>query len=378
MRNLFFLITIGLLIINCSKESGLNYHIEKRDGMTIFINDNFPSKKDLEINISELFTISGENFYDSTSAFSRITSWALSQNGDIYLLDQKTSSIKRFDEQGNYLGCFGQRGSGPGEFVLHGNISSMLSYKNSIYVVDPSRMDILHYNFTGKFIDNIRINKIPLFMEVLNDDRIISCSLTPNITEKGMKLIFSTNMLDLSFGVEKELDRRIFDINPQKPINPMEVYPRFTTTENDEIYLAEISEDKYVINIYDSKGKKHKEIRKKYRKIPFLKKDFNTNNSIAKNDKKTPKYKKSIDALFRDSQNRIWVATAKNKDEESDLGIKFDIFKDGIYLNSFTFDLPISNRNIALFHYMKIYNDKIYILNSEENYLKVYSYNFNM
>ena len=81
--------------------------------------------------------------------------------------------------------------------------------------------------------------------------------------------------------------------------------------------------------------------------------------------------------LYSDKLNRLWVY--KNVFEKDDKGnnLNFDIFKDGIYLNSvsYEFDLPKQERLFPFPNYnIKFIKDKIYVINQDDAKVTIYKY----
>ncbi|MBS3742211.1 MAG: 6-bladed beta-propeller [Candidatus Cloacimonetes bacterium] len=69
--------------------------------------------------------------------------------GRQYILDKVSQKIKVFSNQGEYLTCFGSKGSGPGESL---NISSINVDKNTIYLLDQQTQRIKKYSTKGELI----------------------------------------------------------------------------------------------------------------------------------------------------------------------------------------------------------------------------------
>jgi len=60
---------------------------------------------------------------------------AVDKQGNIYVLDSRLSSIKKFDKNGNFLTSIGKQGQGPGEMQM---AAQMLIHEDSLYVSDAS------------------------------------------------------------------------------------------------------------------------------------------------------------------------------------------------------------------------------------------------
>jgi DNA-binding beta-propeller fold protein YncE len=106
------------LIISCATDKDQNYTIEIVDGVKHIKNLNIPSNENLKVQIKKEITINGldENSQDSLSMFSNIMAIDVDRDGNIYVCDAISSSIKKFDSEGNFVKSIGRLGKGPGEF----------------------------------------------------------------------------------------------------------------------------------------------------------------------------------------------------------------------------------------------------------------------
>ncbi len=76
----------------------------------------------------------------------------------IFILDQDTKNIFVFDARGHFLNKIGSKGKGPGEYIRPLNF--IINKKDSLLkVYDSATRKIISYNFYGRFIGEIYINK---------------------------------------------------------------------------------------------------------------------------------------------------------------------------------------------------------------------------
>ena len=116
MNNAFKLVIVHMFILllvifsGCTKNEK-NYTIETINGMKTFRNKNIPSTKDLVVKPVELFTIldADESSTDSTRLLNRISDFDVDSKNNLYILDYKNNSMKKFDNKGNYIKSFGRR-----------------------------------------------------------------------------------------------------------------------------------------------------------------------------------------------------------------------------------------------------------------------------
>jgi DNA-binding beta-propeller fold protein YncE len=87
----------------------------------------------------------------SASQFYLPTDIAFAPNGELVVADgYGNARIVRFSKDGKYLGAFGSRGNGPGQFQLPHNV--VVDAKGLIYVSDRETQRIEVFDATGKFL----------------------------------------------------------------------------------------------------------------------------------------------------------------------------------------------------------------------------------
>jgi len=79
------------------------------------------------------------------------------KNDNIYIPDYKTSNIKVFDKDGNFIRVIGRRGQGPGEFIELSGIC--LDDSGNIFTVDPTLKRVSVFDKDGNYIRMFKIDK---------------------------------------------------------------------------------------------------------------------------------------------------------------------------------------------------------------------------
>lgn len=74
------------------------------------------SAQTLSASFETVLSIGGENTNEAAYLFRNPTGIKTDRQGTIYISDQNSSSIKKFNPSGEYIGSIGQKGRGPGEF----------------------------------------------------------------------------------------------------------------------------------------------------------------------------------------------------------------------------------------------------------------------
>jgi DNA-binding beta-propeller fold protein YncE len=83
--------------------------------------------------------------------FNRPTDIAFAPNGDVYISDgYGNSRVVRFSSDGKYLGAWGRKGTGPGDFNTPHSIA--IDSKSRVYVSDRENNRIQIFDAQGKFL----------------------------------------------------------------------------------------------------------------------------------------------------------------------------------------------------------------------------------
>ncbi|MDA3886029.1 MAG: 6-bladed beta-propeller, partial [Candidatus Delongbacteria bacterium] len=116
LRMMIFIFFV-FVFFGCTKDK--SYSIMKGDkGIVNYMNYDVNSKKDLGICFEKILTIKGVNSNENNSKSNFYVPFSLNVDryNNIYILDRKTATIKKFMSNGKFIVSFGQKGEGPGEF----------------------------------------------------------------------------------------------------------------------------------------------------------------------------------------------------------------------------------------------------------------------
>ena len=381
---------VGVLVVfflfSCSNEKGnknsadsgdKNYRvIEGDDGIKTYLNKSRGSDENLQMDFKEILTIKGDS-KDSNSSFSNISRMCVSQDGDIYLFDKGSFTIKKFNKKGKLIRTIGSRGTGPGEFT---NEPSLAVLADTLYVTAANANKVLLYDNQGEFVRNINFDrKAPQFLFSTKNNTFVALDLIPEVTGGTIALKSVIAIYDSKFKLLKVLKSLKIDFNPTNPsLNPMDFIQIFAASE-DGICVADINENEYRINIYDLIGKHKFNIGKAFKKVKMsneeakkMSKQVSVSDgegNVTKNNMKAY-YKKAINAISVDKYGRVWVNSAiEYKDGQKTEGVDlyFDIFsKDGVYLKTYKPDFYKSSNNFSLMISFQFVGDYLYIIDGKD------------
>ncbi len=78
-------------------------------------------------------------------------------DSSLIILDEINKSIYRFDKSGKFLNSIGQKGKGPGEYIIPRTIVDIAG-QQQIVVGDIGNQKLIYYNYNGKLIEERKIN----------------------------------------------------------------------------------------------------------------------------------------------------------------------------------------------------------------------------
>jgi hypothetical protein len=141
------IILLMLILTSCTKTEK-NYTVKEVDGIKVFRNKNIPSDSTFTITPKEVFKIQGynENAIDTLRNFVFPRSTTVDSKGNIFILDQTLSQIKKFDKNGKFIKSFCNMGTGPGE--LRAGIG-LICLSDTLYVQEVSTLQHLKFTTNG-------------------------------------------------------------------------------------------------------------------------------------------------------------------------------------------------------------------------------------
>ena len=259
---------------------------------------------------------------------SAISDFKVDNEGNLWIADNKSYRIRKYNQKGKLILSFGRRGQGPGEFI---RIQSFVFDKkrNIIYLISSNRINI--FNKKGKFLKSFPSRLIKSF-KFLSDGSIIANEI--EITEEN-KWYFL-----------KKLNSNFKPIKSFYPAHPLVYTHQFILAHayfdidlKDNIYAIQ-SED-YTIYKFDSNGKLIKKFSKKgkyYIPPPF---DFKVNKMDRRQMNKWLNSFSKITNLFTLKKKRLILVEFLNNVEKKEYFI--DIYDvDGNFIKgSIKTNLPL-------------------------------------
>jgi len=365
------------LLLSCSKQNETCTVVET-NGVKTYKNKNLPADSKFSLTPVKVFTIEGipAEITDSARLITHPFALDVDKSGNIFILDHYSSTVKKFDRDGKFVKSFGRQGNGPGEM----SSSFCLSILNdTIFVEDGGSARMVKFDLEGKFIANVNLNKVsPNFLSSIQNKFFISNNFDVKMEKDGVQLGYNLALMNSKFEVTKQLNSVYLKVGPQG-CNFLDLASIFAHSEN-EVFVAENSDSRYKIKVLDLSGNLKYQIEKDFKKIPLLK------DEVEKLKKQliksygpetaniTTPYKKAINNMFVDKNNRLWVISSQERKPENKKNFYADIFQDGVFLNTIKLDITEGDDFFNINKQIYFKNNLIYVLDVNNTKVAVFSY----
>jgi len=148
-----------ILLISCTKqldkesieaEAKRLSLIFKDSKVEVIKNKNVPTDENLSFTPNFLFEIKGDNedILDTNQTFLLPQGLDTDSKENIFILDSRSCTLKKFDNEGKFIKSFGGRGDGPGEMSYP---VSMAISRDTIYVTDFNTNQVIKYDVEENF-----------------------------------------------------------------------------------------------------------------------------------------------------------------------------------------------------------------------------------
>ena len=237
-------------------------NVKTVDGVQIIQNKRKPSPpKGVPSNLAlELELVIGES-EDPEKAFSQLTSFVVDDDGMIYAVDFKDQKIKVFDDAGQFVFAFGEKGQGPGELQMPAGV--FLTPDGRLAVNDALARKIAYFTKQGKYIeDKSYATRLQLTTLTMDSEGNF---MGRELKLEGQEMYFEIVKMDAEMNTQFSLDKIEFPIpvpGSGAKINLMDMISIYQIDRAGNIYYGRNRD--YEINVYSPEGKQIKSIRKQY------------------------------------------------------------------------------------------------------------------
>jgi hypothetical protein len=308
MKKLLWAILIFLIAISLAGADKIE--VKTIDGVQVVFNPKNPAPPKgtpAKLTLKEEFSL-GEGKKEE-EIFSEISSIAVDDEGNIYLLDPRENKILVFDKKGKYLKSFGKKGQGPGE--MGGPVGIHLTPAKELMVDDSLNRKLIFFSLDGKFLRNI---STATFFGLAGVELDSQGNMIAQV------VIFANNKINQEIKkFDKELNSLFTLANYDftnilvGKFNPFSFLTIYRVNKDGTILISNL--DQYEIKVLNAEGKLIKRILKQYEPVKVteehkkemlerLPPDFPFRDRIEL-PKALPPYRN----FFLDEQGRIFVET---------------------------------------------------------------------
>jgi hypothetical protein len=309
MKKLLWAILIFLITINLAGADKIE--VKTINGVQVVFNPKNPAPpkgEPTKLVLKEEFSL-GEGKKEE-EIFSEISSIAVDDEGNIYLLDRKENKILVFDKKGKYLRSFGKKGQGPGE--MSGPVGIHLTPAKELLVEDSLNQRFIFFSLDGKFLKSISTAKFLALAGVELDSQ-------GNMI--AQHVVFANNKINREI---KKFDK---DLNPLftiatydfpnilvEKVNPFSFLIIYRVNKDGTILISNL--DQYEIKVLNSEGKVIKRILKEYEPVKVT--EEHKKEMLERLPPETSPFRDRIELpkalppyrnFFLDEQGRIFVET---------------------------------------------------------------------
>lgn len=367
--SLFLIVLNFTLITGCSNQKN-----NVVNGVLIHENKSKPTQPNLKITITKKFELETNDSIMERNIKGR-SILEVAKDGSIFVYDNL--NIKKYDKNGRFLKAFCGSGQGPGE---HTSLGPLFCIKDTLFAIDSDSKKCNLFSLNGDYYYS-KLLKNELNLYTLLDNQIItSCMVYTESTSNSGDVVLQKKIFDTSFKViaSENIFKKKINMQNATKID----FDLHLATIGNKYYMGIIDEDKFQIDVYNKDSKKIETIKKGYTKTKLSEIDqkmlsgfmYNQdgNRSISK-----AVYHKAIMGIWSDKFGRLLVLTANNKNS-TEKALHFDVFKDGIFLNTVKFDLPELNKlstKISVPKFVLFKGDYLFVFNYLNNTYSAYDYN---
>ncbi len=352
MRNFIYAAMIGLLLLSvaCGQKSESGFSVETKDGIEYAHNSKTPLNQDATVIFEEDLSIEPVDEKGNIRIYTP-TRFAVDESGQIFICDYRDSSVKVFDNQGQFVRTIGRKGSGPGEFENVGRVYCLPDGK--LMMVDFGLRRGSLFSKDGRFISSHKFLRsgynMFFFTEsfYVREESIVEADKTP----KGYKTILFIKAYDykgeeiFSYGEFQESQSALVDEGGRKftYTRPYDVESVLAGDQKNK-HLYHCLSDQYLIEVFDNEGRLIRKIDRPYNRMPVTELDkkrylegFRASSerdlALIEKNAEMPKLKPVCKRMLVDDEGRLWVELNEKKEENSLTLTAYDIFgEDGQYL----------------------------------------------
>jgi len=353
---LFLILISPFLIQSCSKkEKEARYELKEINGIKVV--HNFRSEVFKPVKFIEDLSI-GVQEGDEVYMFSDPRDIDSDLQGNIYVLDYKEVTIKKYDSRGKHIKNIGRKGQGPGEFEMPR--SFIVSDDGRIYVQDILSLEIEMLSADGDYLGAVNLKDRCYEVFISPDgELVIGGKSYVEGKDKEVEYIYQVCKYDLQqkefipFYKQKQL--RYDRLSSGEISLEVPLYVRWNIDSGGRIYVG--TANKYELNVFSPQCQLLFKFIKDYEPFP-VEKGLRESIFERLSSSRTPldsreyeeylKFYPVFKSISVDEKDRVWVELFQPSKKDSQIqSTNFDIFSpEGKFLFSTTIDKYVYPRLI--------------------------------
>ncbi len=352
------LVIMVLLTTGCRKGAATPKHI-KVDGIDVILNKRDPlSSRGKTIALKGLFRLdTGDAALEAKGLFD-IFKFDVDPRGDIFVINSVTAGIDyvfHFGRDGKFIGSFGKRGQGPGEFQNPLHIAE--DKDGNLLVFDQVGQRLMKFGPQGNFLNERPLKRIMQF-SAGPDDTLVACEDETHFDMDNAVVIKTINILGPDLKVKAELDKLSVTMNG---LDMTVAYPVVCwAASGKEIFVADQAKG-YEISVFGPTGKLLRKIRKESEPAPFTEAEKEKNLKQMPKAWRTkvnfPKFHPAIRGLFASEDVMLLVETFEPGTQPGEHAI--DVFDpEGVFVQR----LSLAPFNWENYSWARFRGDRFYCL----------------
>lgn len=305
MKKLLTLICIFSLFLCCSSQkTEWRGTIEEVDGVTVVKNPLEPMYGEDVFEIEEELSI-GKAASREEYMFQQIRYIAVDEEENIYILDRKAGDLKVFDKKGSFVRTIGQKGQGPGEFNLPGQV--FIISKRELWVYDDGSRAFSLFTLDGGSIKSINASKAD-GLEVRIDSKGNFTFATMIYSDETGYLSYGLDIYDNNLNFLKRLESipGPIDHRGRNLFSPL-----FSWAIDCDDNIVYGYQKEYKLKVFSPDGNLVKMIAKEYKPVKITKEEIDERMTSIQTDRKVyiPQYRPAFRRFSIDENGRIFIMT---------------------------------------------------------------------
>jgi hypothetical protein len=331
----FLILIFSFFLQSCSKkEKEARYELKEINGIKVI--HNFESEVFKSVKFIEDLSI-GVQEGDENYMFSEPRDINSDSKGNIYVLDYREVTIKKYDSHGTHIKNIGRKGQGPGEFQMPR--SFIMGRNDRIYVQDSLSLEIEILSADGDDLGAVNLKDRCDQVSIGPDEElVIGGKSYVEGKDKEVEYLYQVYKYDLQqkefipFYKQKQLRYDTLSSNEISLVIPL--YVRWDIDSGGHIWVA--AANKYELNVFSPQCQLLFKFTKDYEPFPVEKglreSIFKrlSSSGISFDSREYGEYLESypvFKSLSVDEKNRAWVELFQPPKKDSQLqSTNFDVF----------------------------------------------------